>query len=207
MIRSRLLWLLLFVVTTHVIYAQKSFDCSSIDDTGLITKAFQSFEKDLFNHYNFGNDSIKTYRTFLAEVASLSIDLKKIPSKSSISLTRIFKKGIESKGSIWIPLSKYEDQRSENRTSRTKAKKSNEETVMIFNYRGGFIQCLKNNSNGDNLPEIIDKLEDNGNVSTSLTAQHIYYMPNSELGCTSVKKFVAFDIYYSILMVIEKAFG
>ncbi|MFL1896864.1 hypothetical protein ACJRPK_14255 [Aquimarina sp. 2-A2] len=207
MIRSRLLLMLFIIVTTQSIYAQESFDCSSIDDTGLITKAFQSFEKDIFSHYNFGNDSIKTYRTFLAEVASLSIDLKKLPSKNSITHTRLFKKGVKNKGSIWIPLSEYENQRAENKTATTVAKKKNEEAIMIFNYRGGFIQCLKNTSKGDNLREIIDILEEDGNVSTSLIAQRIYYIPDSEFNSISVKKFIAFDIYYSILMVIEKAFG
>lgn len=206
MIRSRFFLMLLIILTTQFIYAQESFDCSSIDDTGLITKAFQSFEKDIFSHYNFGNDSIKTYRTFLAEVASLSIDLKRLPSKNSIAYTRSFKKRVKSKGSIWIPLSEYESQRQE-KLSKPGTKKKNEEAIMIFNYRGGFIQCLKNNSKGNNLKEIIDILEEDGNVSTSLISQRIYYIPDSEFNSISVKKFIAFDIYYSILMVIEKAFG
>ncbi len=187
--------------------AQK-YNCNKIDDSGLITKAFTSFEKDIFNHYNFGNDTIKTYRTFLAEVASLSIDIKKLPSKNSIQLARSFKNKATTKNSIWITLSDYENHEASTvKKSNVSKKDPNEEEILIFNYRDGFIQCLKNNSEIPDFKDLINSLENNGNISTSLVSQKIYYFSNEELNTIEVKEFIAFDIYYSILLVIEKIFN
>ncbi|MBP2832366.1 hypothetical protein J8281_09230 [Aquimarina sp. U1-2] len=186
-------------------YAQTDVDCLGIDTSGLSKKAFASFEKDLFTHYKFENDSIKTYRTFLAEVASLSIDLKKLPSSSSIALTREFKKAATGKNSLWVKLSDYENQEAVKKSVPSPSGK-NQEEIMIFNYRGGLIQCLKNTSESNDFKEIIDTLEGDGNVSTSIIAQRIYYIPDQKFRTPQIKKFIAFDIYYSILMVIEKAF-
>jgi len=183
-------------------------DCLSVDSSGLYTKAFNSFEKDIFKHYGFGNDSIKTYRTFLAEVASLSLDLRKLPSSNSIQLARVFKKKASDPKSIWVKLSEYENQEAAKKTSpNAPSNKNGEEEILIFNYRGGLIQCLKNNSDSTDFQEIISTLEQDGNVSTSLIAQRIYYIPDKKFHAAEIKKFIAFDIYYSILMVIEKAFG
>jgi len=184
-------------------YAQSDFDCLSIDTSGLSKRGFESFEKDLFSHYNFQNDSLKTYRTFLAEVASLSLDLRKIPSDSSIQVTREFKNAT-SKNTIWVKLSEYESDLASKKPSTPSA--GNEEDVLIFNYRGGLIQCLKNNSMSNDFKDIVASLEIDGNVSTSLIAQKLYYLPDDQFKTKEIKKFIAFDIYYSILMVIERAF-
>lgn len=186
-------------------FSQSVVNCLNVDETGIIKKAYDSFEKDLFNHYKFGTDSIKTYRTFLAEVASLSIDLKKLPSGNSIQLARDFKKIADNKSSLWIKLSEYENKEATKNSTPSSGKK-NEKEILIFNYRGGFIQCLKNTSDSDDFKEIITTLEEDGNVSTSLISQRIYYIPDKEFCAIEVKNFIAFDIYYSILMVIEKAF-
>ncbi|WP_062060749.1 hypothetical protein [Aquimarina longa] len=200
--RTILLYLLICVNT---IYSQSIDNCLRVDDTGIIKKAYNSFEKDLFDYYKFSNDSIKTYRTFLAEVASLSLDLRKFPSINSIQLAREFKKNADTKKSLWIKLSEYESQEVTKKTSSTTSKK-NEKEILIFNYRGGFIQCLKNTSNSNDFKEIITTLENDGNVSTSLISQKVYYLIDKEFSTIEVKNFIAFDIYYSILMVIEKAF-
>ncbi|GAA4276310.1 hypothetical protein [Aquimarina mytili] len=205
-IRSGITVLLVWLVFSQINYAQ-SYNCLSLDKTGIIKKAFNSFENDLFNHYKFGNDSIKTYRTFLAEIASLSVDLRKLPSDNSIQLTRQFKKIADNKNSLWIKLSEYENQEATKKSYPTTVGKKNEEEILIFNYRGGFIQCLKNNSTSEDFKDIVSDLEEDGNVSTSLVSQKIYYLQDKELCEIEIKKFIAFDIYYSILMVIEKAFG
>ncbi|WP_024768658.1 hypothetical protein [Aquimarina macrocephali] len=186
-------------------YSQSGYDCLSVDETGIIKKAYDSFENDLFAHYKFGTDSIKTYRTFLAEVASLSIDLRKLPSDNSIKLAREFKKIANNKTSLWIKLSEYENQEAVKKSTPTTSKKNGEE-ILIFNYRGGYIQCLKNTSDSDDFKDIISTLEEDGNVSTSLISQRIYYIPDKEFCAIEIKNFIAFDVYYSILMVIEKAF-
>ncbi|WP_103070235.1 hypothetical protein [Aquimarina sediminis] len=204
-IRSRVIAVyLLFCL--QVVHSQFGSHCFNIDETGIIKKAYDSFENDLFSYYKFGNDSIKTYRTFLAEVASLSIDLKKLPSSNSIQLAREFKKIADNKNSLWIKLSEYENQEAIKKSSPSATHKKNEEEILIFNYRGGFIQCLKNTSDSDDFKEIISTLEKDGNVSTSLISQRIYYIPDKEFCAIEVKNFIAFDIYFSILMVIEKAF-
>lgn len=202
-IRSRIVIISLFACL-KMTYSQ-SF-CLNVDETGIIKKAFDSFENDLFNHYKFGKDSIKTYRTFLAEVASLSIDLRKLPSSNSIKLAREFKKIANNKNSLWIKLSEYENQEAIKKSSPSAINKKNKKEVLIFNYRGGFIQCLKNTSDSDDFKEIINTLEKDGNVSTSLVSQRVYYIPDKEFCAIEVKNFIAFDIYFSILMVIEKAF-
>ncbi|WP_035086708.1 hypothetical protein [Aquimarina latercula] len=207
MIRSRIA-LVAFLLITVFGHSQSSVNCLSVDSSGLYSKAFNSFEKDLFAHYKFGNDSIKTYRTFLAEVASLSLDLRKLPSNNSIQLARTFKKKSSDPNSIWVKLSDYENQEATKKASPyTNPSKKGEEEILIFNYRGGLIQCLKNNSDSDDFQNIISTLEQDGNVSTSLIAQRIYYIPDKKIKAAEIKKFIAFDIYYSILMVIEKAFG
>jgi len=206
MIRSRII-LLVLSLTTLVGYSQSSYNCLSVDSSGLYSKAFSSFEKDLFEYYNFGNDSIKTYRTFLAEVASLSIDLRKLPSDNSIQVARLFKQKSSDRNSIWVKLSDYENHETAKKETPAASASKNEEEILIFNYRGGLIQCLKNNSNSDDFRNIVSTLEQDGNVSTSLIAQKIYYIPDNKFKGTEIKKFIAFDIYYSILMVIEKAFG
>jgi hypothetical protein len=203
-IRSRIIVLSLFL-SLKITYSQHGHNCLGVDETGIIKKAYDSFENDLFAHYKFGSDSIKTYRTFLAEVASLSLDLKKIPSKNSIKLVREFKKIANDKTSLWIKLSEYENQKAVKKSTPTTSKKNGEE-ILIFNYRGGFIQCLKNTSNSDDFKNIITTLEEDGNVSTSLISQKIYYIPDKEFSSIEIKNFIAFDIYYSILMIIEKAF-
>ncbi|MFD2565567.1 hypothetical protein [Aquimarina rubra] len=206
MIRSRIR-LITFLLLTSICYSQNSINCLSVDSSGLYSKAFDSFEKDLFAHYKFGNDSIKTYRTFLAEVASLSLDLRKLPSDNSIQLARVFKKKANDPNSIWVKLSEYENQEATKKPSPYTPSSKKEEEILIFNYRGGLIQCLKNNSDSDDFQNIISTLEEDGNVSTSLIAQRIYYIPDKKFCASEIKKFIAFDIYYSILMVIEKAFG
>ncbi len=202
-IRSSIL--ILVLACLKVTYAQSDFFCYSVDDTGIIQKAYNSFEKDLFSYYKFGNDSIKTYRTFLAEVASLSINLKKLPSENSIRLVREFKKMASNRKSLWIKLSEYENQEVQKGPSPSIPKKDEKE-LLIFNYRGGFIQCLKNSSDSRDFKDIINSLEEDGNISTSLVSQKVYYLPDKYLSAKQVKNFIAFDIYYSILMVIEKAF-
>ncbi len=204
-IRSRIIVLFL-IVSPRFTYAQSANNCLSVDDTGIIKRAYESFENDLFSYYQFGNDSIKTYRTFLAEVASLSINLRKLPSDNSIQLAREFKKIADNKNSLWIKLSEYENQEAVKKSSPTTSGKKEKE-VLIFNYRGGFIQCLKNTSDSDDFKDIVNSLEEDGNVSTSLISQKIYYMTDREFSKIEIKNFIAFDIYYSILMVIEKAFG
>ncbi len=206
-IRSTILALLMFVSVNQIINAQSGFDCLSIDQTGLIKKAFESFENDLFAYYQFGNDSIKTYRTFLAEVASLSINLRKLPSRNSIQLTRAFKKVSNNKNSLWVKLSEYENHEATKKSNPSTATGKDQKEVLIFNYRGGFIQCLKNSNESDDFKEIINSLESDGNISTSLISQKIYYITDKEFQTQEIKKFIAFDIFYSILMVIEKAFG
>lgn len=203
-IRSRIIAICLCICTNYM-FSQPVVNCFNVDETGIIKKAYDSFEKDLFNYYKFGTDSIKTYRTFLAEVASLSINLKKLPSGSSIQLARDFKKIANNKSSLWIKLSEYENKETTKVPTPTSDKK-NEKEILIFNYRGGFIQCLKNTSNSNDFKEIITTLEEDGNVSTSLISQRIYYISDKEFCAIEVKNFIAFDIYYSILMVIEKAF-
>jgi len=205
-IRSKILAILFWLAISQINYAQ-SYNCLNLDETGIIKKAYASFENDLFNHYKFGNDSIKTYRTFLAEIASLSVDLRKLPSDNSIQLTRAFKKIANNKNSLWIKLSEYEGQEASKKSYPAAGKGKSKEEILIFNYRGGFIQCLKNNSISEEFKEIVSTLEEDGNVSTSLISQKIYYLQDKELSKTEIKKFIAFDIYYSILMVIEKAFG
>ncbi|AXT53509.1 hypothetical protein D1818_22765 [Aquimarina sp. BL5] len=207
MIRSRIVIITLLLLTS-ICYSQNGINCLSVDSSGLYSKAFNSFEKDLFEYYKFGNDSIKTYRTFLAEVASLSLDLRKLPSDNSIQLARLFKKKSNDPNSIWVKLSEYENQEASKKPSPyTHPSKKGEEEILIFNYRGGLIQCLKNNSDSDDFQNIITTLEQDGNVSTSLIAQRIYYIPDKKFRSSEIKKFIAFDIYFSILMVIEKAFG
>ena len=68
-----------------------------------------------------------------------------------------------------------------------------------------FIQCLKNNSNSEGFKDIIDTLEFDGNVSPSVIAQKLHDLPAEEFNTHEVKSFIAFDIYYSILLVIEKS--
>ncbi len=205
-IRSRIIALILLISASYT-YAQSNLHCHNVDESGLIQKAYASFEKDIFSYYKFGNDSIKTYRTFLAEVASLSIDLRKLPSDNSIQLTRAFKKIANNKNSLWIKLSEYENQEATKKSHPSTSSNKNQEEILIFNYRGGFIQCLKNNSGSDDFVDIINTLEQDGNVSTSLISQKIYYLIDNEFNTNQVKNFIAFDIYYSILMIIEKAFG
>lgn len=206
-IRFRVIVPFLFLLLTFISHAQERHFCLSVDDSGIIERAYKSFEKDLFSHYKFGNDSIKTYRTFLAEVASLSIDLRKFPSDNSIQITRAFKKLANNKSSIWVKLTEYENQEAERKPYPSTSAKKNEEEILIFNYRGGFIQCLKNTSESDDFKEIINTLEVDANVSTSLIAQRLYYITDNEFETAEIKKFIAFDIYFSILMVVEKAFG
>ncbi len=205
-IRSKILTTLFWLTISQVNYAQ-SFNCLNLDETGIIKKAYDSFENDLFSHYKFGNDSIKTYRTFLAEIASLSVDLRKLPSDNSIQLTRAFKKIADNRNSLWIKLSEYEGQEASKKSYPATGGSKNKEEILIFNYRGGFIQCLKNNSVSEDFKDIVATLEEDGNVSTSLISQKIYYLQDKELCEVEIKKFIAFDIYFSILMVIEKAFG
>lgn len=204
-IRSRIIVVSLSLLL-NMTYAQSVTNCLSVDETGIIKRAYDSFEKDLFSYYKFGNDSIKTYRTFLAEVASLSLDLRKLPSSNSIQLTREFKKAADNKNSLWIKLSEYENQVAIKKSAPSTTSKKNEEEILIFNYRGGFIQCLKNSSDSDDFKEIVNTLEEDGNVSTSLISQRIYYIPDKKFSSIEIKNFIAFDIYFSILMVIEKAF-
>ncbi|MFC5046363.1 hypothetical protein ACFSTE_03900 [Aquimarina hainanensis] len=200
----------LFLLTITIIvpssYGQK-YDCLSLEESGAIKKSFASFEKDLYTYYNLNNNPVKAYKTFLAEITNLSIDLKKFPSKTSIELARTFKKIANGKNSLWIKLSEYEASEDGKKAPIPDTAKKNQEEVMIFNYRGGFIQCIKNNSNSQAFKNIINTLELDGNVSPSVIAQRLNNLSDKEIDTYEVKKFIAFDIYYSILMVIEKAFG
>ena len=197
----------LLLLSSFHVFSQRQFDCLSVDESGLLTRSFHSFEKDIFEYYKFGKDTIKTYRTFLTEIATLSVDLRKLPSSKSIQLTREFKKQANNKNSLWIKLTEYENQHVEKKSYPTTVPKKNEEEILIFNYRGGVIQCLKNTNESKDFKEIINTLEEDANVSTSLIAQRLFYITDKEFNTSEVKKFIAFDIYYSILMVIEKAFS
>ena len=201
-------FILIYCAFASVTIQAQNFSCSNLDDTGFIDQAFKTFEEDLFKHYQLGNDTIKTYRTFLTEVASLSIDLRKLPSADAIELARLFKTKVGSPNAIWVKLSDYESNEATQRaTVYTNPKKSNKEDIYTFNYRGGYIQCLKNTSNSEDFKDIVTILEDDGNISTSLISQRIYYMTDKEILKKQVRQFIAFDVYFSILMVIEKAFG
>lgn len=202
-IRSRVFVTVLLAIlfVNNTLLAQD--ECLSVDQTGMVQKAFDSFQKDLFAYYNFENDSLKTYRTFLSEVASLSIDLRSLPSSQSIQITRAFKKLANNRTSIWIKLAEYETQQG----STAHSGGADGEEILIFNYRGGFIQCLKNTSDSEKFQDIISTLEVDANVSTSLVAQKLNLIGDAEFDSDQIKRFIAFDIYFSILMVVEKAFG
>ncbi|WP_024768657.1 hypothetical protein [Aquimarina macrocephali] len=204
-----LFFLVLFICTTgNTQTTEQNFDCLKIDNQGLLKQSFDSFEKDLFHHYKFNNDTIRTYQTFLNEVYSLSINLRELPSKNSIRLARIYKKKATDRNSLWVLLSQYDEEMvASKNTSGPKTTQQKEEEVLTFNYRGGFIQCLKNNSNSEGFKDIVNTLELDGNVSPSLIAQRLHDLPREEFNTHEVKSFIAFDIYYSILLVIEKAFG
>ena len=205
--RSITFTLICLLLVNLTIQAQE-FRCANLDDTGFIDQAFKTFEEDLFKHYKLGNDTIKMYRTFLTEVASLSIDLRKLPSANAIELARLFKTKTNSNNAIWVKLSDYENNEATRQPSmHSNPKKDNKEDIYTFNYRGGYIQCLKNTSNSEDFKDIVTILEDDGNISTSLISQRIYYMTDTEILKKQVRQFIAFDIYFSILMVIEKAFG
>lgn len=204
-IRSKIL-LFLFFLCANITFSQSGKICYSIDDTGIIRDAYASFQNDLFNHYNFGNDSIKTYRTFLAEVASLSIDLKKLPSPESIKFAREFKGLAHDRNSLWVKLSDYENQEVSEKQISYSTQKNTDKEILIFNYRGGFIQCLKNTSDSSDFKEVINTLEEDGGVSPSVISQRIYYIGDKHFNTEQIKNFIAFDIYFSILMVVEKAF-
>lgn len=203
-IRSRDIISVLFVsLLTFNVQAQDV--CLSVDETGMVVKAFKAFEQDLFQYYNFQNDSLKTYRTFLSEVATLSIDLRRLPSPKSIQITRMFKRLANNRNSIWVKLADYETQEASGKATPS-ATGAGEEEILIFNYRGGFIQCLKNTSDSEKFKDIINTLEVDANVSTSLVAQKLNLITDGEFK-GQIKKYIAFDIYFSILMVVEKAFG
>ncbi|GAA4106327.1 hypothetical protein GCM10022393_00700 [Aquimarina addita] len=206
-IRSLTTFLIVTLFFTSYSKAQ-TFDCLSIDESNLAKKSFESFQEDLFTYYKFNNDTIKIYRKFLMEIASLSIDLKKFPSAVSIQLARDFKNKASDKKSIWVRLSDYEqDEATKKPSPYIPPAKGEKEEILTFNYRGGFIQCLKNTNASEDFKKIIQTLEDDANVSTSLIAQKLFYMTDKEINTPQVKKFIAFDIYFSILIVIEKAFG
>ncbi len=201
--------LLLVIVTAccSISYAQtnKQYDCRSIAYQELLDTSFASFEKDLFAHYDFG-DPIKSYKTFLNEVYTLSLNLRKLPSTISIQSARTFKKNAVDKNALWVLLSVYDDDvANQEKTKPSKAIKDGE-NVLTFNYRGGFIQCLKNNSKSQGFKDIVETLEADGNVSPSLIAQLLATLPANEFDSYEVKSFIAFDIYYSILLIVEKAF-
>ena len=203
-----LLFLVLFIVTIgNTQTNEQNFDCLQIDNLGVLKKSFDSFEKDLFNHYSFDNDTVKTYRTFLTEVYSLSINLRKLPSNTSLELARVFKKQATDRNSLWVLLSKYDEELVDlGGESPLKTVDDKDEETLTFNYRGGFIQCLKNTNESEEFKRIIEALEYDGNVSPSLIAQRLHDLPTEEFNTPEVKSFIAFDIYYSILLVIEKAF-
>lgn len=186
--------------------SEENFDCLQIDNLGVLKRSFESFEKDLFNHYSFNNDTIKTYKTFLTEVYSLSINLRKLPSPTSLELARVFKKKATDRSSLWVLLSEYDEEIVASGKTSVKNTDISKEETLTFNYRGGFIQCLKNTNNSDRFKNIIEMLELDGNVSPSLIAQKLHDLPVEEFDTPEVKSFIAFDIYYSILLVIEKAF-
>ncbi len=202
-----LLFLSLFIsIIGNTQTSAENFDCLKIDNQGLLKQSFTSFEKDLFAHYKFNNDTIKTYRTFLTEVYNLSINLRKLPSQNSIRLARIYKQKATDRNSLWVLLSQYDEEMVASEENTTIKTDTDKEEVLTFNYRGGFIQCLKNNSTSESFKDIIDMLEYDGNVSPSLIAQKLHDLPTEEFNSYEVKSFIAFDIYYSILLVIEKAF-
>lgn len=206
-IRSLFIFILLQVCLNFTGYAQSN-DCINLDDSGFNKQAFTIFEKDLFNHYQTETDRVKKYRKFLMEIASLSVDLRKLPSTEAVETARSFKEKALGKNSIWVKLSDYQNQEaSQKPTPYTTPAKGNEQEIYTFNYRGGFIQCLKNTNVSEDFKDIVTLLENDANISTSLVAQRIYYMTDAEIDSEEVRQFIAFDIYYSILMVIEKAFG
>ena len=197
-----LVWICMMCFQTN--YAQKNV-CLQVDKDNIIERAFASFEKDIFKHYKFSNDTIKTYRTFLAEIAKLSIDLRNLPSSSSIQISRDFKNLAEKGSSIWINLSDFKNQETLKKGSPLS--KNSKGELLIFNYRAGFIQCLKNTSESEEFQGIVKMLEDDPNVGTSMIAKDLYNLPTDEFNTFEVKMFVAFDIYYSILMIVEKNFN
>ena len=136
-----LLFLVLFIVTIgNTQTNEQNFDCLQIDNLGVLKKSFDSFEKDLFNHYSFDNDTVKTYRTFLTEVYSLSINLRKLPSNTSLELARVFKKQATDRNSLWVLLSKYDEELVDlGGESPLKTVDDKDEETLTFNYRGCFI--------------------------------------------------------------------
>ncbi len=202
-----LLFLVLFISTIgNTQTNEQNFDCLQIDNLGVLKRSFDSFEKDLFNHYSFENDTIKTYKTFLTEVYSLSINLRKLPSSTSLELARVFKKQATDRNSLWVLLSEYDEELVASGGESSIKTDNTDEKTLTFNYRGGFIQCLKNTNESEAFKDIIEALEYDGNVSPSLIAQRLHDLPTAEFNTPEVKSFIAFDIYYSILLVIEKAF-
>ena len=69
------------------------------------------------------------------------------------------------------------------------------------------MQCLKDNTQSPVLKQIISNLSANANISPSIISSQLKNLePQSDLITEEVKMFIAFDIYYSILLIIENAF-
>ncbi|WP_459211983.1 hypothetical protein [Aquimarina rhabdastrellae] len=184
---------------------ETKFSCIPDAHRNLILQAISSFENDLTTHYEMAENDPELYATFLSQVASLSLDLRKLPSSKSIAIARDFKrKNIENL--FWIPLSEYELD-STSAIDDTPNTTATAQEVLTFNYRGDLMQCLKNNTQSLVLKQIISDLSANANISPSIISSQLKNLePQSDLITEEVKMFIAFDIYYSILLIIENAF-
>ncbi len=197
--------ILLFCSVTYSQINSQTVECLDIPQRELAQQAFQSFENDLITYYEAEKCTPNLYRSFLKEVASLSLDLRKFPSDNSIEMARSFKQKIKDSNSLWLPLSVYENQSVDIQSNAINA--TTDQEVLTFNYKGDFIQCLKNHSNNDIFKQCIIDLQIDANISPSIIASRLKNITSDEEFYTEeIKAYIAFDIYYSILLIIESAF-
>ncbi|WP_299437331.1 hypothetical protein [uncultured Aquimarina sp.] len=198
---------------------QNTIQCGTISNQKIINKAFVSFENDLFAYYKLENDTIGTYKKFLSEISSMSIDLKTIASNKSRNITGKILENASTDNSLWISYYDYYRQPIENNkeeipTSQIlenldieteeekKIRIQQENNMLVLNYKGPLIQCLKNNSKNNDLTKIIEKLEWIGPINPKIIADGFNAInPEDTFRSKEVKIFIAFEIYYYMLMI------
>ncbi len=216
------IYLVIFIITLlscNTSSQRNLLHCDKIDNKQIIDTAFRSFENDLFGYYKLENDTINTYKKFLSEITNMTIDLNAMISEESIKIAHDFKRNAKTDNSIWIS---YYDYNKDNLTEeeeisitskldQIETKEENalrveqEKRMLILNYKGPLIQCLKNNSKNPDLTKIIGKLELMGPINQSIIASGFNAAdPKITFKSIETRAFIAFEIYYYILMITQQ---
>ncbi|WGH76947.1 hypothetical protein P8625_07330 [Tenacibaculum tangerinum] len=189
---------------------------SDIPKTGLIKLMVDSFENQICSYYSIEKEnSNEAFFKYVNDFRANNINFKEITSKEELELLEVSNKTL--KDYIWITnkeknerfFKNYEEENQiqiiEVNDSREKNTKEPLHTNEVsVNYFDEYSNKLLEETKVKDLKEILATLKEMPDTSPYTTSFSFTYLNKESYNDSSLKTFIAFELYYTVLNILNK---